>query len=115
MKRSGSRNGGVQVQQVQPVQCNDRFYSRDEYRKSTPGNQVYLKYLRDKRTGLNTSKAFKKAKSSGDQEHNLQRNVATLISVVDDLQVAAKEPEATEGTDSTNSALKIIETRQKKD
>ena len=95
MKRSGSRNGGVQVQQVQPVQCNDRFYSRDEYRKSTPGNQVYLKYLRDKRTGLNTSKAFKKAKNSGDQEHNLQRNVATLEEVlcpyVDDIEVPCGE------------------------
>ena len=99
---------------MQPVQCNDRFYSREEYGNLSLGNRVYLKNLRDTRTGLNTSKSFKKAKNTSDQEHTLQRNVATLISAVDDLQVAAKEPEAPEGTNSTNSALKRIETRQKK-
>ena len=76
---------------MQPVQCNDRFYSRDEYRKLTPGTRVYLKNLMDKRTWLNTSKVYKNAKSSGDQEHNLQRNVATLEEVicpyVDDIEV----------------------------
>ena len=48
-KRSGAGNGGGQVQ---PSPYNDRFYSRKEYRKLTPGNRVFLKNLRDKRTGL---------------------------------------------------------------
>ena len=55
----------------------------------TPGNRVFIKNLRDKRIVLKTSKAYKKVRTSADQEQNLQRNVTTLISTVDDLQVAA--------------------------
>ena len=55
----------------------------------TPGNRVFIKNLRDKRIVLKTSKAYKKVRTSANQEQNLQRNVTTLISIVDDLQVAA--------------------------
>ena len=96
---------------MQSSPYNDRVYSREEYRKLTPGNRVLLKNLRHKKTWLHTSKAYKKAQNSGNQEQNLQRSLATLISVVDDLQVVATKLEAAEDSNSTNSALKYVETR----
>ena len=100
---------------MNPSPCKGRFYSREYHRNLTPGNQVFFENLRDKKIRLKTSKIYKKARTSADQYKNLHSNVATLISAVDNLQVVATEPKSAEGTNSTNSTLKIIETRQKKD
>ena len=99
---------------VQPSKCEDKFYSREEYNGLSKGNKKYLRDLRDKRIGLKTSKAFKKKKT-------MERSIAVLASAVDDLQVKAKDTEEVSATaatqvasNTTNSALQRVATRQKK-
>ena len=99
---------------VQPSPCEDKFYSREEYNGLSKGNKKYLRDLRHKRVGLKTSKAFKKKKT-------MERSIAVLASAVDDLQVKAKDKEEVSATaatevasNTTNTALQRVATRQKK-
>ena len=104
-----------------PIRCDDRFYSKDEYKKLLPGNRVYLRQIRDKRKGSTTEQGTKRMKAANGTEFS--RSLSVLASAVDHLQVKAGEtvvaateptPVAVVETNATNSALQRIETRQKK-
>ena len=52
-----------------PIECDDRFYSKEEYKSLSPGNRVYLRQIRDKRTGSTTDNGpNKRMRASADNE-----------------------------------------------
>ena len=117
--------------EVESVACEDRYYTKDEYKRLSQGNKRFLKEMRDKRVRSGGSKnlhadAAKRLKTS-------ENVLSILTTAVDALEV--KEAEASNqsiaqmdtnkvtldpgtGTDissnSTNSALSRIATRQGK-
>ena len=103
-----------------PIECDDRFYSKEEYKSLSPGNRVYLRQIRDKRTGSTTDNGpNKRMRASSDTEFS--RTLSVLASAVDQLEVRASEtapaapvaPAPTPVSNATNSALQRIVTRQK--
>ena len=103
-----------------PIECDDRFYSKEEYRSLSAGNRVYRRQIRDKRKGSTTENGpNKRMRASEDTEFS--RTLSVLASAVDQLEVNASESASaapvalapTPGNNSTNSALQRIETRQK--
>ena len=103
-----------------PIECDDRFYSKDEYKSLSPGNRVFLRQIRDKRKGSTTDNGpNKRMRAAADTEFT--RSLSVLASAVDQLEVRATEsataapvaPAHITGNNSTNSALQRIETRQK--
>ena len=114
----GGRGGGGNNIPV-PIVCDDRFYSREEYRALSPGNRVYLRHIRDKRKkeGSEDENPNKRMRASEGTEFS--RSLSVLASAVDKLEMASAPVAAIAPTaapvvnNSTNSALQRIETRQK--
>ena len=120
------RRGGARFQKhAAPVKCEDKFYTREEYSKLLPGNRVYLRQIRDKRKGSTVGGGPSK-RMKAQEGQNFERSLAVLASAVDTLQVtaatqhnvipptAAPAPTiaATTTSNSTNSVLQRIQTRQ---
>ena len=107
-----------------PVKCEDRFYSREEYRKLLPGNQTYLRQIRDKRKGNTVGQEGSNKRMKAVDGQKFERSLAVLASAVDSLQVTAATqhnvtppastpaPAPAAASNSTNSALQRIQTRQ---
>ena len=97
-----------------PVTCDDRFYSREDYRKLSPGNRVYLRSLRvDRQSKKESAKRARIIASNVSEE--VSRTLSVLATAVDGLQLRAEETApvmAPAVTNSTNSALQRVATRQ---
>ena len=111
--------------EIKSIPCADRYYSKEEYKKLSQGNRKYLKEVRDVRVGNGGTKdnnvdANKRLKSS-------EAALSILTTAVDNLEVkdAAANSTSTVAqvtftpssgtappTNSTNSALSRIATRQ---
>ena len=50
-KKKSTRGGAKGEGHAVPIKCENRFYSREDYKKLLPGNRVYLRQVRDKRKG----------------------------------------------------------------
>ena len=48
---------------MNPSPCNGMFYSREDYTKLTPGNQVFLKNFRDKKNRVEDLKDLQESKN----------------------------------------------------
>ena len=91
-----------------------------------PGNRVYLRQIRDKRKGSTVGDGGPSKRMKAQEGQTFERSLAVLASAVDTLQVtaatqhnvipptAAPAPAiaATTTSNSTNSALQRIQTRQ---
>ena len=112
--QGNGKGGGRGRRGHHPEKCEDRFYSREDYKKLTPGNHIYLRGLRDKRI---ESKS-KRMRATPEDEAGFSRSLSVLASAVDHLQVqaagvvvgAAAQDAATSNTN--NPALQRIATRQ---
>ncbi len=121
-RRGGARGGN---KHAAPVKCEDKFYTREEYSKLLPGNRVYLRQIRDKRKGSTVGGGPSK-RMKAQEGQNFERSLAVLASAVDTLQVSTATQHnvipptadpvpataAPTTSNSTNSALQRIETRQ---
>jgi len=85
--RGGPKGGG----HAAPIKCEDRFYSRDDYKALLPGNRVYLRQIRDKRKGNTVGDGGSNKRMKATPGHAFERSLAVLASAVDTLQVTAAE------------------------
>ena len=88
--RGGPKGGG----HAAPIKCEDRFYSRDDYKALLPGNGVYLRQIRDKRKGNTVGDGGSNKRMKATPGHTFERSLAVLASAVDTLQVTAAEAAA---------------------
>ena len=120
-RRGGARGGN---KHAASVKCEDRFYSREEYRRLLPGNRTYLRQIRDKRKGNTVGQEGSNKRMKAVDGQKFERSLAVLASAVDSLQVTAATqhnvtppastpaPAPAAASNSTNSALQRIQTRQ---
>ena len=96
---------------VKPIKCQVRYYTRNEYNRLNAGKKKFLRQLRqaNEELGIDTSK------NSDDS-----RSISVLASAVDKLEVEKEKEKSDDAksnkvlTNTNNSALTRIETRQKK-
>ena len=115
----GGGGGGGGRGNTQHVTCEDRFYTPNEYRDLIQGNKMWLKHIRDQRHENNIEDAEQAHKKR--QKTSTERSITVLVSAVGFMQVEASDADtdtnpkddgkSTKLRNSTNSALKRIETR----
>ena len=108
----GGKRKRVPYDDVKPIKCQVRYYTRNEYNRLSSGKKKFLRQLRQANEELGIDVTSKNSDDS--------RSISVLASAVDKLEVE-KEKEKSDDAKSTkvltntnNSALTRIETRQKK-
>ena len=56
------------------IPCNQRFYSKAEYKQLSQGNKVYLRQLADERVSAKSGKTSKKQKKGGKPSNLCRRS-----------------------------------------
>ena len=113
---------------VQSVACADRYYTNEEYKKLSPGNKRWLKETRDVRVGTGGDKDNKVDANKRLKTNELALSILTTavdklevkdagnsnssIAQVDTAKVTFTPGTGLDNSNSTNSALTRIATRQ---
>ena len=112
--RCGSKGGKHAV----PIKCENRFYSREGYKKLLPGNRVYLRQIMNKRKGDTIRDGESNMRMKATTSQAFEMSLAVLASSVDTLGVTDATsavpppgPAADPPFNSTYSVLQSIQTR----